>query len=173
MQDALCVLVVKTGANQKKCESFSRFSITTKAQKIFRVDIIACLDACFKQKCRKAQGKEPPVPRQHPDTAFISPDDVKGMEALVDEARTVKDPKKSKHKAPAESESSDQCETGIKVPNSILNLCGDSFKAADDKRVKASTQYFSDTGLMALLCRHDRVLWLANMTSAGEKQTML
>ncbi|EIW76988.1 hypothetical protein CONPUDRAFT_62378 [Coniophora puteana RWD-64-598 SS2] len=23
---------------------------------------------------------------------------------------------------------------------------------------------------MALLCRHDRVLWLVNMTSAGEKQ---
>jgi hypothetical protein len=23
---------------------------------------------------------------------------------------------------------------------------------------------------MAMLCRHDRVLWLANMTSAGEKQ---
>ncbi|EDR05524.1 uncharacterized protein LACBIDRAFT_302739 [Laccaria bicolor S238N-H82] len=102
-----------------------------------KVDIIACLDVCFKQKCCKAQ---------------------------------VKDPKKSTRKAPAKPESPDLCEPGIKVPNSILNLCGDSFKAADDKRVKASTQYFSDTGLMALLCRHDHVLWLANMTSAGEKQ---
>ncbi|KAH7904168.1 hypothetical protein BJ138DRAFT_964864, partial [Hygrophoropsis aurantiaca] len=27
-----------------------------------------------------------------------------------------------------------------------------------------------DTGLMAMLCRHDRVLWLVNMTSAGERQ---
>ena len=35
---------------------------------------------------------------------------------------------------------------------------------------QASTQFFSDTGVMALLCRHDRVLWLVNMTSAGEKQ---
>jgi hypothetical protein len=35
---------------------------------------------------------------------------------------------------------------------------------------QASTQFFSDTGVMALLCRHDRVLWLINMTSAGEKQ---
>ncbi|EDR07472.1 uncharacterized protein LACBIDRAFT_327986 [Laccaria bicolor S238N-H82] len=49
-------------------------------------------------------------------------------------------------------------------------MCGDSFTAADEKQVKASTQFFSDTGLMALLCEHDRVLWLVNMTSAGEKQ---
>ncbi|KAG1887859.1 hypothetical protein F4604DRAFT_1675004 [Suillus subluteus] len=39
-----------------------------------------------------------------------------------------------------------------------------------EKREKASTRFFTDTGLMALLCRHDRVLWLANLTSAGEKQ---
>ncbi|KAG1853118.1 hypothetical protein F4604DRAFT_1883423 [Suillus subluteus] len=32
------------------------------------------------------------------------------------------------------------------------------------------TQFFADTGVMAMLCRHDHVLWLANMTSAGEKQ---
>ena len=42
--------------------------------------------------------------------------------------------------------------------------------SADEKRQKASIQYFSDTGLMSLLCRHDRVLWVVNMTSAGEKQ---
>lgn len=35
---------------------------------------------------------------------------------------------------------------------------------------QASTQFFSDTGVMALLCHHDRILWLVNMTSAGEKQ---
>ncbi|KAJ7744004.1 hypothetical protein B0H14DRAFT_3097169 [Mycena olivaceomarginata] len=45
-----------------------------------------------------------------------------------------------------------------------------SFKAADEKRVKASTDFFEDTGLMALLCRHDRVLWLVNMQTRGEQQ---
>ena len=30
--------------------------------------------------------------------------------------------------------------------------------------------FFADTGLMALLCHHDHVLCLVNMTSAGEKQ---
>ena len=58
----------------------------------------------------------------------------------------------------------------MKVPVSVLNACNESFIAADEKREKASTQYFADTGLMAMLCRHDRVLWLVNMTSAGEKQ---
>jgi hypothetical protein len=58
----------------------------------------------------------------------------------------------------------------MKVPISVLNNCSDSFIAADEKCEKASTQFFADTGLMALLCRHDRALWLVNMTSAGEKQ---
>jgi Kyakuja-Dileera-Zisupton transposase len=61
-------------------------------------------------------------------------------------------------------------EPGMQVPSTVLDECGDSFKAADEKREKASTQFFSDTGLMAMLCRHDRVLWLVNMTSAGERQ---
>ncbi len=58
----------------------------------------------------------------------------------------------------------------LRVPTAVLDECRESFLAADSNRVKASTAFFADTGLMALLCRHDRVLWLVNMTSAGEKQ---
>jgi hypothetical protein len=61
-------------------------------------------------------------------------------------------------------------EPGMRVPTAVLNGCNDSFVAADERRMKASTVFFADTGLMALICRHDRVLWLVNMTSAGEKQ---
>ena len=68
------------------------------------------------------------------------------------------------------SNDDDGFEDGMKVPTSVLDGCGTSFKAADEKREKASTQFFADTGLMALLCRHDRVLWLVNMTHAGERQ---
>lgn len=64
----------------------------------------------------------------------------------------------------------DGYEDGMEVPISVLNDCNDSFVAADEKHTKASTQYMADTGLMALLCRHDHVLWVVNMTSAGEKQ---
>ncbi|KAI6096011.1 hypothetical protein F5141DRAFT_1191143 [Pisolithus sp. B1] len=51
---------------------------------------------------------------------------------------------------------------GMRVPMSVLDGCGDSFHQAPT--------FFADTGLMALLCHHDHVLWLVNMTSAGEKQ---
>ena len=64
----------------------------------------------------------------------------------------------------------DGFEAGMKVPISVLNGCQESFTAADEKREKASTTFFADTRLMAILCRHDCVLWLANMVSAGEKQ---
>ena len=117
-----------------------------------------CLDACFKQKSCKAQGKEAPAPWKHPDTTFISPEDVKAMEDVVNEVRPEP---KSKSKGQKSEDSSlqhqkdedpDLYEPGVRVPNSVLNMCGDSFTAADEKRVKASTQFFSDTGLMALLC---------------------
>ncbi|KIK02232.1 hypothetical protein K443DRAFT_79544, partial [Laccaria amethystina LaAM-08-1] len=117
------------------------------------VDFIVCLDACFKQKSRKAQGKEPPAPRQHPDTIFVPPSDVKVMEDIVENIRPQAKPKgKEKSRQGSSLEDADHCEPGIKVPNSVLNLCEDSFTAADEKRVKANTQFFSDTGLMAMVC---------------------
>lgn len=64
----------------------------------------------------------------------------------------------------------DFVEPNMKIPSSALDACGESFIAADGDRVKASTRFFDDTGVMALLCRHDRVLFLANMSTAGEKQ---
>ncbi|KAF9509132.1 hypothetical protein BS47DRAFT_1373558 [Hydnum rufescens UP504] len=56
------------------------------------------------------------------------------------------------------------------IPNSCTDLCGESFIAADSNHVKASTMYFSDTSMMAMLCRHNIVLYWANMWTAGEKQ---
>jgi hypothetical protein len=64
----------------------------------------------------------------------------------------------------------DCLEPGMRVPNSVLDSCENSFLAANENREKASTSVFADTGLMGLLCRHDRVLYMANVTSAGEKQ---
>ncbi|KAJ3990660.1 hypothetical protein F5050DRAFT_1532090, partial [Lentinula boryana] len=58
----------------------------------------------------------------------------------------------------------------LKVLNSVLDSCEESFTAADENRQKSSTQWFDSTALMGLLCRHDRVLWLVNMTSPGERQ---
>ncbi|GBE84392.1 hypothetical protein SCP_0603710 [Sparassis crispa] len=107
-------------------------------------DIIVCIDACFTQKRRKGQGGGRDDPRHASDNR--------------------------PHRTQPTVEEEDEYEPGLKLPRSVLNGCHESFLAADEKRQKASTQLFADTGLMTLLCRHDRVLWLVNMTSAGEKQ---
>ena len=147
---------------------------------MLRVDAIVCVDACFTQKRRKSQGNAWQAPRTHPETIFVPAEEVKAMEEHVDEVRPRKAKPSTKGKSKegnsaakdAQSEVSSEAdyEGNMRVPKSVLDECNDSFLAADERRTKASTLYFADTGLMGLLCRHDRVLWLVNMTSAGEKQ---
>lgn len=120
---------------------------------------MACLDACFTQK-REHSARDPI--HVHPDSVFITEAEVQTMADYVESVR----PKKQK----AQGSEDDGYEPGMRVPTSALNDCDNSFIAADENRQKASTTKFADTGLMALLCRHDRVLWLVNMTSAGERQ---
>ena len=91
--------------------------------------------------------------------------DVKAMEEFVESCR-----QNTNVQASRQNESNDILEPGMLVPVSVLNKCSNSFTSTDEKRQKASTQFFADTGLMAMLCRHDRVLWTANMTSAGKNQ---
>ncbi len=131
---------------------------------VSRPDVIVSVDACFTQKRRKGKTDARDAPRRHPDSVFLSEQDIRDAEASVQAKR----PDRS---APvAQPEEEDFVEEGLRVPKSVLDGCGESFLAADEKREKASTKFFSDTGLMALICRHDRVLWIANMTSAGEHQ---
>lgn len=100
-------------------------------------------------------------------TCFLSADDVANAKIHVERCR------KGKKTKPSDIESldaQDAIEPGLKIPISVLNDCEKSFKAADENRQKGSTASFADTGLMALICMHDRVLYLVNITSAGEKQ---
>lgn len=61
-------------------------------------------------------------------------------------------------------------ETGLWVPKSVLDGCLASFTAADEARIKGSTQFFDVTANMTLLCRHDRALFTVNINTAGEAQ---
>lgn len=110
--------------------------------------------------------QDPPNPTP---TIFISESYVKTMEDHVSDCRTGGAGTRNRPRQLAQ-EIHDGYEDGMRIPVSVLDGCSESFVAADEKREKASTRFFADTGLMALLCRHDRVLWLVNMTSAGEKQ---
>ncbi|KAG1744527.1 uncharacterized protein EDB91DRAFT_1236494 [Suillus paluster] len=130
-------------------------------------DVIVCIDACFTQKCStNARGATSSDPPNLTLSFFLPMDNVKAMEDFVERCCGEKCQKRASRVEPDK----DCYEEGMRIPVSVLNGCGDSFIAADEKREKASTHFFTDTGLMALLCRHDRVLWITNLTSAGEKQ---
>ncbi|KAI6010248.1 hypothetical protein BKA83DRAFT_4467559 [Pisolithus microcarpus] len=113
--------------------------------------------------CINPAACDPPNPT---NTVFIPDSEVKAMEDFIEKQRSCS----SNHHSLAQTQQEDRFEDGMRVPISVLDGCGDSFHAADEKCQKASTCFFADTGLMALLCPHDHVLWLVNMTSAGEKQ---
>ncbi|KAJ2911998.1 hypothetical protein MD484_g8421, partial [Candolleomyces efflorescens] len=131
------------------------------------VDIVVCLDACFVQKRRKpSRGSDRDPPLSHPYSVFLKESEVEAARRMLDSARASI----SKASAPSAPDVSDSLEFGMKVSSATLDACMESFTAADENRAKASTQFFADTGLMALLCRHDQVLWLVNMTTPGERQ---
>ncbi|KZP07904.1 hypothetical protein FIBSPDRAFT_679190, partial [Athelia psychrophila] len=134
----------------------------------FVADYIACVDACFTQKRAKNYSARDPdhrdTHRSHHDSQWLTEAELKEME---DEAESIcihRPPK------PKKSADNDSMEPGMSLPTSVLDDCGNSFIAADEKREKASTQFFADTGLMALLCRHDHCLFAVNMTHKGERQ---
>ncbi|RDB25584.1 hypothetical protein Hypma_006945 [Hypsizygus marmoreus] len=112
-------------------------------------DAIVCIDACFTQK-RNHQARDPP--RTHPHTIFVPEADANRMENYVEHIRPAKT-RTAKRRKQVPDEEDDFYEGSL-----------------HDRREKASTQFFDDTALMALMCRHDIVLWLVNMRSAGEKQ---
>ncbi|KAF7341286.1 hypothetical protein MVEN_01864700 [Mycena venus] len=127
------------------------------------VDIMVCLDACFTQKKKKSP-RDPQ--KTHPDTHFVPEHTAAQTEEYVDRTRDAKEKDKDKDKrrkraTVQEVEEEDGYEfERLPLPRSVLNRCEASFKAANEKREKASTEFFEDTALMGLLCRHDRVLWV-------------
>ncbi|KAI6138655.1 hypothetical protein BKA82DRAFT_3989820, partial [Pisolithus tinctorius] len=132
-------------------------------------DAIVCIDACFTQKHRRSQQDDPVNPT---GSVFLSQEDIDTMECEVEWLRRTKASvqKRSGQSSKKNCGDEDRFEQGMRIPPSVLKGCNESFTAADERHQKASTQFFSDTGVMALLCHHDDVIHLANMTSAGEKQ---
>ncbi|KAG6835143.1 hypothetical protein H0H93_004459, partial [Arthromyces matolae] len=128
---------------------------------------IVCVDACFTQK-RNSGARDPP--RSHPCSVFVPESEVEKMERYVAHKRPTNPRPQKRTRREEEDEACDHYEGPLRVPKSVLDDCEASFTAADDRREKASTQFFDDTALMALVCRHDVVLFLANVRSAGEKQ---
>ena len=103
-------------------------------------------------------------------TYFLSPADIVKAKQHVENRQARKSTKGKTAQSTDDLTAEDRLEPGMRIPDSVLDGCERSFLAADENREKASTSAFADTGLMAMLCRHDRVLFMANVTTAGEKQ---
>lgn len=137
--------------------------------------ILVQIDACFAQKNRSSRW-DPPF--ADANTRFLSEEELASARSFVDEkqnackARQKSSGKKSRKRARPEMEEDpdDKVEEGLAVPNSVLDKCQSSFVAADETRKKADTSHFQSTGLVAVLCRHDTPLFIADMTTPGERQ---
>ncbi|KAL1743148.1 hypothetical protein HDZ31DRAFT_65300 [Schizophyllum fasciatum] len=130
-------------------------------------DSIVQLDACFSQK-HNLQTRDPAF--YHPDGIMLSEPALAAAELKVDAARAgAKRPRKRQARDEA-SEGASLKAAGIQVPVDALRNCEDHFKAAQEWIAKANAGLHDVTAVMAILCRHDIPLFIANMTTAGEKQ---
>ncbi|OJT12711.1 hypothetical protein TRAPUB_10739 [Trametes pubescens] len=113
-------------------------------------DIHVALDATFSQRHNISAGESPWF---YEPKFFLSKEEVDAVGIRITAAR-----KKPAHKHDSQ------------VPEAALDQCEKSYQAADEKKEKTHGTKFDDTGLMALVCRHDIVLFLANVDTPGEQQ---
>jgi hypothetical protein len=60
------------------------------------------------------------------------------------------------------------------VPDEAIDLCENAYEAADGKKQKTAMDSFDDTGIMALICRHDIPLFLpTSIPLASNRNTLL
>jgi hypothetical protein len=113
-------------------------------------DIHITTDGNFHHRHRRTAGD---CPRFYDPTYFLSKE-------LVDEVGRRIDAQRKK-----------TAKTHVSlVPDEAIDQCETAYEAADGKKQKAAMDSFDDTGIMALICRHDIPLFFANIDSPGEQQ---
>src|SRR5260370_6295234 len=90
---------------------------------------------------------------------FIPEDVVAVMEREVESKRGA-------HSHHALEDDQDAVLPGLQLPNHVFEGCTDRFFAAKESNRKADSSVFSDTGLMALVCHHDRIIFMVNLHDA-------
>lgn len=108
------------------------------------------VDANFSQRHAKSSGETPSF---YDPKYFISKAKVDAVGERITAAR----------KRPARRYTS-------KLPEEAVDACERSFLAADESAAKTKGSKFDDTGLTALVCRHDIPLFLCNVDTPGEQQ---
>lgn len=113
-------------------------------------DIHVATDGNFHHRHRRSSGD---CPSFYDPTYFLPKEDVDELGKHVEKQR--KKPPRTYQKL---------------VPDEAIDSCETSYEAADGSKKKAAMDNFDDTGVMALICRHDIPLFFANIDSPGEQQ---
>ncbi|KAF8993326.1 hypothetical protein BDQ17DRAFT_1392690 [Cyathus striatus] len=115
-------------------------------------NIIVCVDGNFNQRHLK-WAKDTPLAFYEP-TYFVP-------KATVDEVgKHIEKLRKTTQKQRKE----------LVVPDEAVDKCKSAHMAGSGDNVKTDRDCFDDTGLMALVCRHDIPLFIVNIDTAGEQQ---
>lgn len=121
------------------------------------------MDGNFEQaRLRHAGSGDQPVPKG--GTFFLPTEEVLEARRHVEEAR------KPSKKSQANHIEDDSTTPGLFMPNYVYHKCEDRFLAAGETNKKSEASVFEDTGLMALVCRHDRPLFVVTLRDPGERQ---
>ncbi|THU92423.1 hypothetical protein K435DRAFT_672151, partial [Dendrothele bispora CBS 962.96] len=153
---------------RRRCPTCFGGEFDTEKDRLSWSDVIVCLDACFTQR-HNTQPRDPT--RQHPDSFFIPQSEVEAVEARVEKARSQAAHATKKTKTSGEQDTEDDhLEDGMLLSKAVLDSCGNSFKATHEFLAKVIPKGCDVTAVMALLCRHDRPLWVVNMSTPGERQ---
>ncbi|KAG6887512.1 hypothetical protein C0992_011981 [Termitomyces sp. T32_za158] len=114
-------------------------------------DIQVCVDGNFNHRHLRAAGDSP----HFYDPEYIIPKDfVDSVGARIQNLRKTRKPKPR---------------TAV-VPDEAVNECESSHVAGTGSNIKTNMEKFDDGGLMALVCRHDIPIFLANIDTPGEQQ---
>ncbi|KAH9460516.1 hypothetical protein Pst134EB_008689 [Puccinia striiformis f. sp. tritici] len=111
--------------------------------------LVVCLNGNFQHRHHKAASRNY-TPLKTPDL-FVQPSNLDNMKRYIAELEVIHKVSRSK-----------------KTPDK----CADSHKAADDTRNETTWKGCDDTGLMGLCCRHDGVIYLANIFETGENRAL-
>lgn len=152
---------------------FEGLSLKTTIKSVSQPHTLVCLDGNFEQKRYENSARD--FPSCYPHDCFLTPEELRAADVEVNACRkraAPSQPKSSKmEETLREALKPDEMEPNLPLPVSAYEGCERSYVAADEQNHKTTTGAFAVTGLMGLVCRHDRVIFLANITSAGEKQS--
>ena len=115
-------------------------------------DIHVATDSNFHHRHRRSAGDCPPF---YEPTYFIPKAQVDAIGRHIDCA----------HRHPSKS-------SRPVVPDEAIDQCEASYEAADGQKQKVAMDIFNDTGIMALICRHDTPLFFANIDTLGPSMGM-